>query len=147
MSIFRDRIIDGLANMILEAGAKAVENISPPAESRATYVEVESSPQPPPRRSLPPAPPAQRAVPKPAQTGARPNENLPPFPFPAPMELPPVESAQPALPSSPPPGPRRRGRPRKNGENARPQLFMNGRGTQALPPANPRTNGDERERD
>ena len=44
MSIFRDRIIDGLANMILEAGAKAVENISPPAESRATYVEVESSP-------------------------------------------------------------------------------------------------------
>ena len=134
----RDRIIDAMARMMIDAGLQAIESIAPPTEP-VTYVEVE-----PPRRSLPPAPLAQRAVPKPAQTGARPNENLPPFPFPAPMELPPVESAQPALPNSSQPGPRRRGRPRKNGENGRPQLFVNGRAPQALPPLNQR---DEREED
>ena len=57
----RERIIDGLANIMLEAGAKALESISPPVEP-VTYVEV------PPQRSLPSSPPVQRVVTRPAQT-------------------------------------------------------------------------------
>jgi hypothetical protein len=119
--------------MMVEAGAQALESISPPVEP-VTYVEVQPHQQP--RRSLSSGPPVQRVVPGPAQSGARPNQNLPSFPFPPPLELPPVENEQPALPNGPPPGPRRRGRPRKNPlpqENGKPQLFTNGRAPQAPP--------------
>jgi hypothetical protein len=131
----RQRIIDAMANMMLEAGLQAIESISPPTEP-VTYVEVPS------QRSLPPAPPAQRVVPEPAQAGAQPDPNLHPFPFPPPLQLPPAEGTQPALLNGQQQGPRSSGKPRKK-ETTRPQLFLNGRNPQGPPPTNGRNGHNE----
>lgn len=143
MSIFRRQIVDGLSNLAVEVIAETVNKVAGPPGPRSPnagsngsgYVDVEPAQptptitptSPTPRPSLPLAPPPQKAVPKPAQTGARPNPAYPAFPFPPPLELPPVAPASPP-PTPPQNGPRPRGRPRRgaNGNAVRPPLFPNG---------------------
>lgn len=147
MNPFRKHIVDGLSNLAAEVLAETVNKISQPGGSQpsndqADVLDVESEPRtatpphnsPPPRPALPPAPPptqrppAHQPIAKPAQNGARPDQRLPAFPFPAPLELPPESQPLPQLPSEPPPGPRTRGRSRRNQNGNKPALFADGNG-------------------
>lgn len=103
MKPLREHITDVMAKLMLEAGAKAISQLAPPAD----IIDAEPVRQPPPRHKVPPP-----------TVGARPDPNLHAYPFPAPIELP--QGPPPSLPA--PNGQRPRGRPRKNAGN-RPPLF------------------------
>jgi hypothetical protein len=147
MSIFRRQIVDGLSNLAVEVLAETINKVSRPAGSppagqagvESDIVDVETvqggaTTKPPAAQPALTSPqPASKPTPKPLQTGARPNPAYPPFPFPAPLDLPPVSHAAPPPPTTPPAGPRPRGRPRREA-SARPPLFP-GRNGHANPRA------------